>query len=146
MADDDGIENYPCIKLAWRNMHIRCYKNSNRKHRYLDRGIKVCDSWHSFDNFYNDMKTTFSKGLSLERIDNNGNYCLGNCCWATTKEQANNRVTNHVVEYDGLSKTMAQWAELARCRPSTFRQRYYVYGWNLEQCLTTPTRKRQKIG
>jgi hypothetical protein len=90
-----GIKRQPYLieHAAWRNMVQRCV---NPKHQAYDsyggRGIIVCDRWlHSFDNFITDMGPKASPELTLERINNDGNYEPGNCKWATRKEQQYNR-------------------------------------------------------
>ena len=78
--------------FAWRNMMVRCYKPWSHNYKYYGaRGIKVCERWHKFENFYIDMGDKPSPDLSLERVDVNGDYCPENCKWATMKEQQNNR-------------------------------------------------------
>jgi hypothetical protein len=86
-----GMSKTPTYK-SWANMKERCY-NSNRKQFYYwgGRGIKVCDRWiNSFENFYKDMGEK-TKGLTLDRINNNGDYEPSNCKWATITEQNKNR-------------------------------------------------------
>lgn len=76
----------------WRNMINRChYEKYAERHLYGGRGISVCDRWRlSFENFIADMGVP-SNGLSIDRIDTDGNYEPGNCRWATAKEQSANR-------------------------------------------------------
>lgn len=85
------------IYLSWKNMMHRCYdSNMNSYHNYGGRGIKVCERWHKFENFYLDMGDR-PINKSLDRINNDGNYSPENCRWATSVQQAYNRRTNKLV-------------------------------------------------
>lgn len=80
-------------------MHARCYDpTNNRYYRYGARGITVCKRWWDFRNFVEDVEPTHKDGLTLDRIDTNGNYCPENFRWATYRTQARNREVGAVPE------------------------------------------------
>ena len=91
---------------------------SQAYHNYGGRGIKVCDRWkESFDNFWEDMKDGYRDDLQLDRINNNGNYELGNCRWATPKQNSRNKRTNHVIKTALGEMTVVEQTEIARVNP-----------------------------
>lgn len=134
----------------WNKMRSRCNnKNDNKYYRYGARGITVCEEWNDFCNFYEwAISHGYLDTLSINRIDNDGNYCPENCNWATDKEQANNKSTNDFIEYNGEVKTLAQWACEYNVSPQTVRKRYKILGWSFDKALNTPTglKKRVLIG
>lgn len=79
---------------SWAAMMDRCYNGKNPAYRnYGGRGITVCTQWHNFQSFYGDMDTR-DKGMTLDRVNNEGNYTPGNCRWATRHEQSRNSRQN----------------------------------------------------
>lgn len=77
---------------SWSSMIQRCTNPANARYEgYGARGIKICDQWMSFENFYADMGDRPSINHSLDRINNDGNYDPGNCRWATRSEQQRNK-------------------------------------------------------
>lgn len=88
--------------FVWSGFKNRCYNKNNRHYsRYGGRGIGVSASWQRFENFFKDMGSRPSSRHSIERIDNDGDYCKENCIWATAREQTYNRSITKFVEYKG---------------------------------------------
>lgn len=86
-----GMSQHP-VFAVWRSMLARCQRKTHQAWRnYGARGISVCEHWQKFENFWADMQQGYAPGLSLERINNDGNYHKENCTWATRREQACNK-------------------------------------------------------
>jgi hypothetical protein len=142
-----GQSKTPTYK-SWAGAKDRCSNpNTPCYPHYGGRGIKMCDRWAaSFEAFLEDMGPRPSTKHSLDRKDNDGDYELGNCRWATAMEQGNNRRTNHPIAAFGESKTVAEWAQDPRCAVNkyTLRQRIVAYGWGAEQAIVTPPAERKR--
>ena len=110
---------------CWSSMKQRCLNEKSQSYKsYGGRGIGICEKWiNSFFEFVLDMGEK-PEGMSLDRIDNNGDYEPSNCRWATPKQQANNRNANVVVEWNGESKTLTEWATFLGVNCVTFLDRY----------------------
>jgi hypothetical protein len=127
-------------QTTWINMTKRCqYTDDKSYHRYGGRGIKVCDRWAVYENFYNDMGKR-PHGMTLDRINPNGDYCPENCRWATMKEQARNKPNNKILTVSGESKTQAEWAEIKGMLSITIAARLRA-GWSHEEAVLTPVKK-----
>lgn len=129
---------------VWVAMKQRC-TNPNHMHygRYGGRGIKFDPRWNSFENFYIDMGPR-PKGHTLDRIDNDGGYNKDNCQWVTRKTQARNRTNNRVIEFNGESKTVAEWAEALSIKPGTLLGRLNNHNWDVDKALTEAVAARTK--
>lgn len=125
------------LRIIWSQMKTRCY-NKNRADyvHYGKRGITVSDNWLNVENFIKDMGKIYKFGLTLDRIDNNKGYSKENCRWATRKEQANNRRTNNWITFEGVTKTLNQWANESNIKISTLYMRLYQYNWPIKKALT----------
>lgn len=126
------------IYKAWSSMISRCYNKNNDSYvRYGGRGITVCDEWRKdFLSFYKDMGER-PDGYSIERKNYNLGYFKDNCIWATSKQQANNRSTNKLIEYNGEIKTLSEWSEITGIKSCTLSKRL-KYGWSIKDTLTRP--------
>jgi len=125
---------------AWKAMCRRC-KDSNMKHfhNYGGRGIKVCRRWESYESFLQDMGRKPTLDHSIDRIDNDGDYCPENCRWATQKEQSRNQRSNRILTYRGKSQCVTAWAEELGMASHVLQHRV-DRGWSVERALGTPVK------
>jgi hypothetical protein len=128
------------LYTIWCALKRRCNnKNGEQYKDYGERGVTVCDEWRSFEPFREwAMANGYRDDLTIDRKDNNGNYCPENCRWATRKEQANNRRNTIKIEFDGMSKTLSEWSEIVGIPYLTIWRRIYQRDWPIEKALTTP--------
>lgn len=128
---------------SWQNMRYRCQTPTQTKYKdYGARGIKVCERWHKFENFFADMGPR-PDGCSIDRIDLNGNYEPSNCRWATPKEQMNNTRRNVFYSHDGVTLTAAQWSRRTGIAPKTLHKR--IKKWGIAKALTTPIKSLKAV-
>ena len=111
----------------WIQMKQRCSPSCSKTHydRYYGRGIRVCPEWeHDFDAFAEwALSNGYNDSLSIDRLDNDGNYEPTNCRWVTEETQANNKSTSRFITYKGKTKTLAEWARELNINYSTLRSR-----------------------
>lgn len=133
------------IYSVWHSMKARCYNpKSQNYHRYGERGIKVCDEWlNSFENFYEwAIANGYKSNLTLDRIDNDKNYCPENCRWATIQTQNNNRGVSINITYQGKTQNLSEWCKELNVPYIRIYQRIVKYGFTFEEAITEPCHKR----
>ena len=133
--------SYQRLYGIWHSMHERCERKNNRNyHNYGGRGIRVCDEWSKFLPFEAWSKSHgYQQGLSIDRIDNDGDYCPENCRWVTQKVQANNSRNVHWITFNGETKTLSEWAASIGMTPHGLINRLNKYP--LDIALVVPVTK-----
>lgn len=123
---------------TWAAMRARCLNPNSKAFKYYGaRGIGIDSRWDSFEMFLVDMGER-PIGKTLDRIDNDGNYCNSNCRWSTPSEQASNkRQAARFYTLSGLTLNQSQWAEKIGINRSAFVRRI-AYGWTEEEILQPP--------
>ena len=121
----------------WKSIRQRC-SNKNRADyaSYGGRGIKVCDEWlHNFQAFYDwAMANGYHEGLSIDRIDVDGNYCPENCRWISMAAQQRNKRNSRCFCINGETKTLREWSQQYNVNNKTVSSRL-KYGWSIEEAL-----------
>lgn len=111
----------------WQKMKDRCYNKKVRSYKnYGARGISICEDWLIPENFISWAKNNgYKDNLTIDRIDNDGNYCPENCRWSDPKQQARNRTTNILVDYKGKTLTLIELSEITGITYSCLNARYH---------------------
>lgn len=133
------------IYTIWKNIRARCTNTKERGYaNYAGRGIRLCERWYKFENFYSDMGDPPTPKHSIDRINNNGNYEPGNCRWATPTEQARNRRNSVIVEHNGISMTCAEWDQ-SRGFPQGTIARRIRKGWSVNDAVETRAPNKKEL-
>lgn len=137
------------LYYIYHNIKTRCYNSNSTNYIYYGaRGISMCDEWlesfltfreWAFNNGYKE-----GQGLSIDRIDVNGNYEPNNCRWVDNKTQQNNKSDNHYITYNNKTQTLGQWAEELCIHRQTLSNRIYRNGWSIDKAFTTPVKETKK--
>ena len=129
-----GLSNTKEHKI-WLSMKERCRNNP------LYKNINVCQRWlNSFKNFYEDMGSRPADKHSIDRIDNNGDYCPENCRWATSKQQANNRRDNIFFTYNNEKLTIAELSSKYKITYEILRDRLIERKWDINKAIEVPVK------
>ncbi len=122
--------------MAWDTMLQRCTNPKHAQfHDYGGRGIQVHPDLRTFAGFLAVVGERPSSKHSLDRIDNEKGYEPGNLRWATRREQALNKRSNHLITFEGKTQPLAAWAEERGIEYNTLRSRIVTYGWPLEKAM-----------
>lgn len=137
MVTKHGFRDDENIYRHWLNMRNRCNNTRYSKyHLYGGRGIKVCKEWDDYDEFRKwSLKNGYKEGLTLDRINTNGDYEPTNCRWVNWKTQQNNKRNNHYITYNNETHTMMEWSEIRNINYSTLRNRINTYKWSIGRAL-----------
>lgn len=137
---------------VWRSMRRRCNNANDKSYQkwYGSKGIKVCKEWDDFrlfklwalSNGYDENAEYMQ--CTLDRIDVNGDYCPDNCRWVSMKVQANNKSTNRIIEWNGETHNLTEWADILNIPIHILKTRYYTNGWSIEETFGVPIGKRRK--
>ena len=132
-------ESHTRLHNIWCGMNNRCNPSHLNSERYGKRGISICDEWRSYEKFAEWARANgYKDGLSIERIDVNGNYSPENCTWITMRKQARNRRTTYWVEYQGKKMSLAEACERAKISYKEVFYRIKKAGWTFEKAISTP--------
>ena len=127
----------------WRNMKARCTCTKGKCYsRYGGRGITYCAEWKGFTKFAKwALQNGYADDLTLDRIENDGDYQPDNCRWVSNAEQQRNKCDNHLITYRGQTKTVAEWAQITDINSSAIIRRLWR-GWDIAKTLERPLMKR----
>lgn len=131
---------------TWRNIHQKCFNENSTSYKYYGgRGIKVCDEWKSDFLIFHDWAYAngYCEGLTIDRIDNNGDYCPDNCRWVPMSVQANNKRTTRFLTFNGVTKPIREWRSEFGLGRGVIEGRLLM-GWSVDEALTTPASLHNK--
>ena len=140
-------EKSPKIYNIWRGIKSRCSVPSQPAYKYYGgRGIQMDPRWLEFKNFLVDMYEGYQhwcamygeENISIDRIDNDGDYTYDNCAWALPGHQQNNSRNCRFVTYEGETRNVTEWAKLLGMKTGTLYNRLFVHNWSIEKSFNHP--------
>jgi hypothetical protein len=130
---------------VWGGICARCNnKNHIAYENYGGRGINVCNEWKTFDGFFKDMGVSYKSGLTIDRIDNDGNYCKENCRWITRKEQALNKRNTAYIDTPLGKMKLAEAVIVSGIGYGILKQRSRKLKWPAERMFDPPIYPKSK--
>lgn len=124
---------------VWAAIIQRCENPTNKDYPgYGGRGISICHEWRNdFGSFHSwAISSGYRDGLTIERVDVNGNYEPSNCTWIVNERQAFNTRRSNLLTHNGKTQTISDWAAETGISYKTIRGRIFQYGWSVERALT----------
>lgn len=132
-----GMSQHPAYWI-WRSMRDRCRLPTHQAwHNYGARGIYVCERWQSFEKFWADMGDSYQRGLTIDRIDNEGPYSPSNCRWASYHQQARNQRGNRMIQTPQGEMPLWEASRVSGIGKTTLAYRVAV-GWPPERLFEKP--------
>ena len=137
-------ESHTRLHNIWCTLLQRCNNPNNSKYKnYGGREITLDKEWKIYTNFRDwALSNGYNDNLSIDRIDNNGNYGSSNCRWVDMKTQQRNRRNNRMIQINGVLKCVAEWAEIYKISPQIIWKRINRCGWNDVDAVTVPVETR----
>ena len=127
---------------VWKTIKQRCLNPKNVSyHNYGGRGITICEEWkNDFMSFYNwSMKNGYKEGLTIDRINNDGNYEPSNCRWTTRLVQNNNTRVNNYITINNETKTLTEWCRFYNANYGKVYRLYKLKNYDIIKALTAST-------
>ena len=135
-------DSHTRLHYIWAGIKQRCKDKNNLL--YGGRGITYCEEWEHYENFKEwALENGYQDNLTIDRKDNNGNYCPENCRWVTLKVQANNTRKNHYITMNGETHSMSEWCDILNLNYDTVKDRINRLHWNDVEALTTPIQEHR---
>lgn len=125
------------LYTVWCHIKARCYNTHDKSYKYYGgRDIKMCDEWYNNYVTFKDwaVNNGYSKGLTIDRIDVNGNYEPNNCRWVTMKQQSRNTRRNRYFTINGETHCLSEWCELLGLKYNKVQARL-KRGWDIKKSL-----------
>ena len=132
-----GFSNKDRLYSIWKSILQRCNNPRNKSYKdYGKRGIKICEEWKNYPIFREwSLSNGYSPGLTIDRIDNDGNYCKNNCRWVTREIQNNNKRSNVFLSYNGKTYTPKELAKIKNIPIHRIYDRRHE-GWTDKKIIT----------
>jgi len=146
-SKNSTIHGYCGTRLhgVWRGMRQRCNNPNNPGYKnYGGRGVKISPEWKTMKKFGKwALENGYKEYLTIDRIDNDGDYSPENCRWATVKKQANNRRSNRWIEFEGETRTIYDWSKKTGIGHKLLAYRIEA-GWPMEDVFNKQRNFRKK--